>query len=112
MLCKIIFEKRVYYVAIVDNFKKNTKYVSILKEAWWRKTNEVTRWQYFVTTNTWKYNGYGERPQVECYSEQRFQIPVGEDFKSVQYIINDHEVNVEDKPCLYLDLVYPDKKHV
>ena len=114
ILCKIIFEKGLYtYTTIVDNFKKRSKYVSILKEAWWELTNDITDFNNYQPSNEenrWKYNGYGERPQVECYSMQRFQMPVGEDLKSVQYIINDHEVDVKNKPCLYLDLVYPDKK--
>lgn len=115
ILCKIIFEKGLYtYTTIVDNFKRNTKYVSILKEAWWKLTNDITDFNNYQPSNEdnkWKYKGYGERPQVECYSMQRFEMPVGEDFKGIQYIKNDHQVDVEDKSCLYLDLVYPDKKN-
>ena len=79
-----------------------------MKEAWWRKTNEIT---VIDQTNTWKYNGYGERPQVECYSMQNFDLPLGIDLEGVSYVSNDHNVDVEGKKCLYLDLVYPDKKH-
>lgn len=107
ILCKIIFEKGDFtYTTIVDNFKRNTKYVSILKEAWWRKTNEIS---VINQTNTWKYKGYGKRPQVECYSRQKFWLPGGSDF-GVSYIYNDHKIDVLNKKCLYLDLVYPDKE--
>ena len=116
ILCKIIFEKELFtYTAIVDNFKKNTKYVSILKEAWWKLTNEITNVNDYKAetdkVNTWEYKGYGERPQVECYSMQKFNLALGTDLNGVSYIYNDHKVDVENKKCLYLDLVYPDKKN-